>query len=63
MSPIGIITALWLKDPTDKQWDDNPEMKEWRAWMDKNMPGANQNDGSYVYAYSVSFLMEATLKK
>jgi branched-chain amino acid transport system substrate-binding protein len=58
----GIITALWLKDPTDKQWDNDPEMKTWRAWMDKNMPGANQADGNYIYAYSVSFLIEHTLK-
>jgi branched-chain amino acid transport system substrate-binding protein len=58
----GIITALWLKDPTDKQWDNDPEMKTWRAWMDKNMPGANQDDGNYIYAYSVSFLIEHTLK-
>ena len=58
----GIITALWLKDPTDKQWDNDPEMKTWRAWMDKYMPGANQEDGNYVYGYSAAFLMEHTLK-
>ncbi len=34
----GILTAAYLKDPTDKQWDDAPDMKTWRAWMDKNMP-------------------------
>ena len=27
------------------------------------MPGANLGDVNYVYAYSVSFLMEQTLKK
>jgi branched-chain amino acid transport system substrate-binding protein len=37
-------------------------MKTWRAWMDKNMPGANKGDANYVYAYSVSFLMHQTLK-
>jgi branched-chain amino acid transport system substrate-binding protein len=59
----GVLTAQWLKDPTDKQWDNDEEMKAWRAWMAKNMPGANTGDGNYVYAYSVSFLMEQTLKK
>jgi branched-chain amino acid transport system substrate-binding protein len=58
----GVITAAWLKDPTDKQWDDDDEMKAWRAWMAKNMPSANVGDVNYVYAYSVSFLMEQTLK-
>jgi branched-chain amino acid transport system substrate-binding protein len=59
----GQITALWLMDPTDKQWNDNEEMKAWRAWMNKYMPGANQDDGNYVYAFSACFLMEQTLKK
>ena len=60
--PAGFITAAYLKDPTDKRWDNDEEMKTWRAWMDKYMPGANQGDANYVYAYSVSFLMEQTLK-
>ena len=59
----GQITALWLMDPTDKQWNENAEMKTWREWMNKYMPGANQDDGNYVYAYSACFLMEQTLKK
>jgi branched-chain amino acid transport system substrate-binding protein len=59
----GVITAAWLKDPTDKQWDNDEEMKTWRAWMAKYMPGANVGDVNYVYAYSVSYLMEQTLKK
>jgi branched-chain amino acid transport system substrate-binding protein len=59
----GIITALYLMDPTDKQWDANADMKAWSAWMDKWMPGANKSDGSYVFAYAVSYLMEQTLKQ
>ena len=59
----GIITALYLMDPTDKQWDSNADMKTWSAWMDKWMPGANKSDGSYVFAYAVSYLMEQTLKQ
>ena len=42
----GIITAAYLKDPTDKQWDDDAEMKTWRAWMDQvhaaGQPGRRQ---------------------
>jgi branched-chain amino acid transport system substrate-binding protein len=59
----GIITGLWLKDPTDKQWDNDAEMKTWREFMGKYMPGANQDDGNYIYAYAVSSLMAETLKK
>ena len=59
----GIITGLYLMDPTDKQWNDNADMKAWRAFMSKYMPGANTADGNYVYAYAVSYLMEQTLKR
>jgi branched-chain amino acid transport system substrate-binding protein len=59
----GVITAAWLKDPTDHQWDNDAEMKAWREWMAKYMPGGNLGDVNYVYACSVSFLMEQTLKK
>jgi branched-chain amino acid transport system substrate-binding protein len=59
----GIITAAYLKDPTDKQWENAPDMKAWRAWMAKNMPGENTSDGAYVFAYAVATLMVETLKK
>ena len=59
----GVITAAWLKDPTDKQWDSDAEMKTWREWMAKYNPSGNVGDVNYVYAYSVTFLMEQTLKK
>ncbi|WP_395714418.1 ABC transporter substrate-binding protein [Reyranella sp.] len=59
----GVITAAWLKDPTDHQWDNDAEMKTWREWMAKYVPNGNVGDVNYVYAYSVSFLMEQTLKK
>ena len=59
----GIITAAYLMDATDKQWDDNAEMKDWKAWMDKHMPQANKADANHIYAYAVSFLMCETLKR
>ena len=59
----GILTAAYLMDPTDKQWDDHPDMKLWRAWMTKSNPQGNLTDASNVFAYAVSFLMHETLKK
>jgi len=59
----GIITAAYLMDATDKQWDDNEEMKAWKAWMDKWMPQANKADANHIYAYAVSFLMHETLRR
>jgi len=59
----GIITASYLMDATDKQWDGNEEMKAWRAWMDKWMPGANKADANHIYGYAVSFLMCEALER
>ncbi len=59
----GIITGLYMKDPTDKQWQDDAETKIWREFMTKYLPGANQDDSNYIFAYSASYLMEQTLKK
>jgi branched-chain amino acid transport system substrate-binding protein len=59
----GIITAQYLKDPTDKQWDGADDMKAWREWMTKWMPGANQADANYVFGFSVASLMHETLRK
>jgi branched-chain amino acid transport system substrate-binding protein len=59
----GVITAQYLMDPTDKQWDDHPDMKQWVAWMKKDNAGASLQDASNVFAYAVSSLMHETLKK
>jgi len=59
----GIITAQYLKDPTDKQWDNTEDMKAWVAWMDKWMPGGNKSDANHVFGFAVASLMHETLKK
>ena len=59
----GVITALYLMDPTDKQFDSHPDMKAWVAWMKKSNPEGSLQDASNVFAYSVASLMHETLKK
>jgi len=59
----GIITAFYLKDPTDKQWDNDADMKMWREWMAKYNPGGSTADASNVLAYSVSYTMHKTLEQ
>ena len=53
----GIITAAYLKDPTDKQWETAPDFKVWKTWMEKYNPNASLIDSFNVYAYSVSATM------
>jgi ABC-type branched-subunit amino acid transport system substrate-binding protein len=59
---VGLITALYMKDPTDPQWGDDPGMQRWRDFMAKYMPGADVSDFNYVYGYGAAQLMEVVLK-
>jgi branched-chain amino acid transport system substrate-binding protein len=58
----GIITAGYLKEPTDPQWNGTPEHQEWLAWMKKYNPSGSVSDVFGVYGYSAAQLMVAVLK-
>jgi branched-chain amino acid transport system substrate-binding protein len=60
---VGIISAGYLKEPTDPQWKDTPEMKDWLAWMKKYNASGNVADDFNVYGYSVAQTMVAVLKQ
>ncbi|MFV0678539.1 ABC transporter substrate-binding protein [Variovorax sp. tm] len=47
----GIISAAYLMEATDDRWKDNPEMREWNAFMDKYLPDANKADWMNVFGY------------
>jgi branched-chain amino acid transport system substrate-binding protein len=59
---VGIITAAYLKEPTDPQWENTPEYKDWLAWMKKYNTSANLADAAAVNGYSVTQTMVAVLK-
>ena len=59
---VGIITAGYLKDPTDRQWLDTPDYKEWLAWMKKYNTAGNIADSYNVYGYALAQTMVAVLK-
>ena len=59
---VGIISAGFFKEPTDPQWQDTPEYKEWLAWMKKYNTSGNVADGLTVYGYGAAQTMVAVLK-
>ncbi|HEU5305538.1 MAG TPA: ABC transporter substrate-binding protein [Gemmatimonadales bacterium] len=59
----GLITVLYFKDPTDPQWENDPAMKEWRAFMQKYYPEGNTKDAYNVYGYLVAQTMVHVLKQ
>ena len=60
---IGLITALYVKDPTDPQWEKDPAMKNWLAWMNKYYPDGNVKDNFNVYGYAAAQTMVQVLKQ
>ena len=60
---VGMLSTNYLKDSTDPRWANDPGMNEWREFMNKYMPGADQTDLSYVYAYGAAQTMLLVLKQ
>ena len=56
-----IISIQYYKDPSDPRWKDDPEYKDWLAWMKKYNPDANVIDGLNVYGYAVAKTLEQVL--
>ena len=48
---VGLVTGAYMKDPSDPQWKDDPGYKDWLAFMNKYMPGADLTDINNVYGY------------
>lgn len=59
---VGVVTGLYLKDPTDPRWADDPAQKEFSAWMKKYQPNASPGDLFNVQGYTVAGVMAAVLK-
>src|ERR1700694_675735 len=49
-----LISAAYLKDASDPQWNSDPGMKEFYAFLEKDFPEGNKLDGSVVVGYGVS---------
>jgi ABC-type branched-subunit amino acid transport system substrate-binding protein len=59
----GIISAAYLKDVSDPQWDNDPGMKQFLDFLAKDFPEANKIDGSVIVGYGVAQTMVQVLKQ
>jgi branched-chain amino acid transport system substrate-binding protein len=60
---VGLISSIYGKDPTDPQWDNDPGMAEWRAFMKKYYPEGDLTDAFNVYGYGVARTLVQVLKQ
>ena len=58
----GVLSAAYLKDGADPQWNNDEGMKKWIAFVDKYMPGANKADSGLVYGYGAAQTLHKVLE-
>ena len=59
----GIISAAYLKDASDPQWDNDPGMKAFYEFMAKDFPEGNKLDQGTVVGYGVAQTLVQVLKQ
>jgi|HubBroStandDraft_1064217.scaffolds.fasta_scaffold00354_15 branched-chain amino acid transport system substrate-binding protein len=60
---LGLITAAYLKDPSDPSFKDDPGLNEWRAFMAKYLPQGDTTEGGYIQGYSMAATLVQVLKQ
>jgi branched-chain amino acid transport system substrate-binding protein len=60
---IGLLSYAYAKDPLDPTFEDDPGMKDWRAWMSKYLPGEDVRRPSFVNGYNSAATMVQVLKQ
>jgi branched-chain amino acid transport system substrate-binding protein len=60
---VGLISTAYLKDSSDKAWDNDEGMKNWREFMKKYLPEANPLDGNNVYGYTAAQTLVQVLRQ
>ena len=58
----GILSASYLKDGADPQWDKDPGMEKFLAFLKKDYPEANKLDGATSYGYAAAQTMVKVLE-
>jgi branched-chain amino acid transport system substrate-binding protein len=59
----GVMSAAFVKDPTDPQYKDDPEFQAWVAWMKKYYPAGSLEDPQNVVGYVQGQAMVQVLKQ
>jgi len=58
-----IISAAYLKDASDPQWNNDPGMKEFEAFLAKDFPEGDKLDQGTLVGYSVAQTLVQVLKQ
>jgi branched-chain amino acid transport system substrate-binding protein len=59
----GVVVGTMTKDATDSIWDQDEGMKNFRAFVDKYMPGIDIAENNYLFGYTQGMLLEQLIKQ
>lgn len=59
----GIISSYSLKDPNDRQWQNDKAVQDWLSFMKKYFPDGNVQDQLIVYGYTVAQATVVVIKQ
>ena len=59
----GILSATYAKDGSDPQWDNDPGMQKFYAFLKEYYPDGDRLNGSVVYGYGAAQTMVQVLKQ
>src|SRR5215469_11875091 len=60
---VGLISTVYYKDPSDPQWQNDPELKDWQSFMAKYNKDSDANDNNTVLAYARAATLVQVLKQ
>jgi branched-chain amino acid transport system substrate-binding protein len=60
---VGLISMLYTKDATDKQWENDAGIKEYLEFLKKYAPDVGVDDANGTYAFGVAQLVTHVLKQ
>lgn len=59
----GVVTAAFLKDPSDPAWKGEKAAKDWRAFLDKYEKAGGKDEGAAIYGYAAAETMVQVLRQ
>ncbi len=60
---VGVVTAGFQKEPTDPKWKDDQGVKDFNAFAQKYLPGADLADQNYMFGYQQGMILEQLIKQ
>jgi len=60
---VGLVSATYEKDPNDPKWHDDPEYREWLAWMKRYFPEGDTEDPLNVTPYVAAQALVQVLRQ